>query len=62
MNDSDKQELKPVYIHEVNYSADDEISLVDLVMVLVRRKRMIAVITTFIILLGVIAALSAPKS
>ena len=62
MNDSDRQELKPVYIHEVNYSADDEISLVDLVMVLVRRKRMIAVVTTFIILLGVIAALLVPKS
>ena len=62
MNDSDRQELKPVYIHEANYSSDDEISLVDLAMVLIRRKRMIAVIAAFIILLGVIAALSVPKS
>jgi uncharacterized protein involved in exopolysaccharide biosynthesis len=62
MNNSDRQELKPIYIHEVNYSAADEISLVDLVMVLVRRKRMIAIITTFIILLGVVTALLIPKS
>ncbi len=41
MKDSDLQELKPVYIHEASYSADDEISMIDLAMVLVRRKRMI---------------------
>ena len=62
MKDSDLQELKPVYIHEASYSADDEISMIDLAMVLVRRKRMIAVITTFIIALGVIAAFLVPKS
>ena len=62
MNDSDRQELRPVYIHEANYSADDEISLFDLTMVLVRRKRMIAITTTVIILLGVVAALLVPKS
>ena len=62
MKNSDKQELKPVYIHEVNYSADYEISLVDLVIVLIRRKKMIAIITTVIISLGVITALLVPKS
>ena len=62
MKAPDRQELKPVYIHEVNYSADDEISLVDLAMILVRRKRMIAVITTLIIVLAIIATFLAPKS
>jgi uncharacterized protein involved in exopolysaccharide biosynthesis len=62
MKAPDRQELKPVYIHEVNYSADDEISLVDLAMVLVRRKRIIVVITTFVILLSVITAFLMPKS
>ena len=62
MKAPDRQELKPVYIHEVNSSADDEISLFDLTMVLIRRKRMITVITTFIFSLGVIAALLIPKS
>ena len=62
MKAPDRQELKPVYIHEVNYSADNEISLVDLAMILVRRKRIIVVITTFVILLSVITAFLMPKS
>ena len=62
MKNNDIQELKPVYIHEANYSAGDEISLVDLTMVLVRRKTMIAIITSVIISIGVIAALLVPKS
>ena len=62
MKNNDLQAVKPVSINETNYSADDEISLVDLAMVLVRRKRMIAVITSFIITLGVIAAFVVPKS
>ena len=62
MKGSDIQELKPVYIHEANYSADDEISLVDLAMVLVRRKRVVAVITILIIAFGVVAAFLKPNS
>lgn len=62
MKDSEIQELKPLYIHDARYSANDEITLVDLAMVLVRHKRMIAVITTFIIAIGVTAALFIPKS
>jgi uncharacterized protein involved in exopolysaccharide biosynthesis len=62
MKNNNLQEGKPVYIHEPYYSTDDEISLIDLTMVLVRRKRMIAITTTFIIALGVIAALLTPKS
>lgn len=62
MKKNDTQELRPVYLHEANYSADDGISLIDLAMVLVRRRKMIAVITTFIILSGMAAALLASKS
>ena len=62
MKNNDLTELKPVYIHEARYSSENEISLVDLAMVLVRRKIMIAVISTFIIALGLTAALLVPKS
>ena len=55
------QELKPVYIHETNYSADGEISLVDFAMVLVRRKKIIVAITSSVILLSVITAFLMPK-
>jgi len=62
MKNNDLQELKPIYIHETSYSAEDEISLVDLAMVLIRRKKLIIGITTFFIALGVAAALLMPKS
>lgn len=58
----EKQELKPVYIHEANYSAKDEISLVDLALILIRRKIMIAVIFFSIVALGVVTAWLTPKS
>lgn len=62
MKDSDLQELKPVYIHETSFSANDEISLVDLAMVLVRHKKAVVLTTTLIIALGVITALLKPDS
>lgn len=62
MNNNDLTELKPVYIHEASYSSENEISLVDLAMVLVRRKILIVVITTFIVALGLIIAFLVPKS
>ena len=61
MKDSNIQELKPVYIHEANYSADDEISLIDLAMVLVNRKKLIGLIFIGCIVLGIAAALLIPK-
>ena len=61
MKNNDMQELKPVYIHETNYSADGEISLVDFAMVLVRRKKIIVAITSSVILLSVITAFLMPK-
>lgn len=61
MKTSDSQELKPVYIHETGYSTHDEISLIDLAMVLVRRRWMIAVISTIIITLGITAVVLKPK-
>ncbi len=62
MKNSDLQELKPIYIHEANNVAADEISLIDLAMVLVRRKKMIAVIIIIITALGAVMALAKPKT
>ena len=62
MKNNTSSELKPVYIHEGLYSADDEISLIDLAMVLVRRKKMIVITIIFFIALSVIFALLTPKS
>lgn len=61
MKTSDLQELKPIYIYEADYSKDDEISLVDLAMILIKRKLMIAIIFTIIFALGVTMALSTPR-
>lgn len=62
MKNNDLQDLTPVYVRQTDYSTDDEISLVDLARALARRKKMIAIISTLIIALGVLAALLTPKS
>ena len=62
MKANDKQELKPVYIHEASYSTNNEISLVDLAIILVRRKKMIAVIIIIAIAFGVTSALLKPRT
>lgn len=62
MKDNELQQLKPVYIHEAFNSHDDEISLVDLALVLVRRKIIIIGILSLFIALGVAAALYLPKT
>ena len=62
MKNSDLQELKPVYIRESINSTADEISLIDIAMVLVRRKNMIAAITIIITALGTGIALSKSKT
>lgn len=61
MKTSDLQEVKPIYIHEAPYLKDDEISLVDLVMVLVRRKVLIASIFIICLALGTAKALITQK-
>ena len=52
---------KPVYIHEVNYASDSEISLIDLVMVLIRHRWTIVTITIFAFILGLTVVFSMPK-
>ena len=61
MKNNELQELKPVYIHEARYSADDEISLVDLAVILARRKALIIFIITIFMALGIAKALLTPK-
>ena len=61
MKNDNSQELKPVYIHEASYSTEDEISLIDLVMILVNRKRLISLIFIGFIVLGIAVALLTPK-
>ena len=61
MNKNNLTELKPVYIHEASYSTEDDISLLDLALVLVKRKKLISLIFTGFIVLGIAAALLTPK-
>ena len=61
MKNNDLQDLKPVYIHETSYSTENEISLIDLAMVLVNRKKLIIQIFTVFVILGIAAALLIPK-
>ncbi len=62
MKDNELQQLKPVYIHEAFATHDDEISLVDLALVLVRRKVIIMGILVLFIAAGIIHALNTTKS
>ncbi len=62
MKTSDLQELKPIYIHEADYSKDDEISLVDLVMMLTHRKILIASIFIICVTLGSAKSLITSKT
>ncbi len=62
MKNNNLQESKPFYIHESSHSVDNEIDLIDLATVFIRRKKMIASISIFITTLGVILALLSPKS
>lgn len=62
MKTSNLQEQKTIYIPEGNYSTDNEISLIDLTMVLVKRKTMIAVIFILITALSITVTLFTPKT
>jgi len=61
MINNDLKELKPIYIHETSYSTEDGISLIDLAIVLINRKKLISLIFIGFIVLGIAAALSTPK-
>ena len=61
MKNNDLQELRPIYIHEASYSAEDEISLIDLAIVLINRKKLISLIFISFIVLGIAVALLTPK-
>lgn len=61
MKNKELQELKPVYIHEARHSTEDEINLVDLAVILARRKIMVLSIIILFIALGITKALITPK-
>jgi len=52
MKNKELDEIKPVYIHEACYSADNEINLLDLALVLVHRKALIGIILIIFITAG----------
>ena len=62
MKNNDLQELKPVYIHEASYTENNDINLVDLAIILLRRKKMIAAIIMIAIAFGVATALLKPRT
>ena len=61
MKNNDLDELKPIYIHEVNYSSSNEVSLFDLIMVLINRKKLIGIICISVFLLAVAKTILTPK-
>lgn len=61
MKNNDLDELKPIYIHEVNYSSSNEVSLFDLIMVLTNRKKLIGIICISVLLLAVAKTILTPK-
>lgn len=61
MKNNNLKESNPVYIQEAVYSNDDEISLTDLAIILIRRRRLISIIVICFIALGVATALLITK-
>lgn len=61
MKNNDLQELKPVYINQADYESDDQINLIDLALILVRRKTMIVGIFIFTVVLGIISSIILPQ-
>lgn len=58
MKNNELKELKPVYINETDYSTNDNISLVDLALILIRRKLLIIGFFIATIIIGVGFSLS----
>lgn len=61
MNTSDLQKLKPVYIHEADYSSDNEVSLVDLATILIKHKMTVIIIFIVTCAIGITMALLTPR-
>lgn len=62
MKNKEPQELNPIYIRETSYPVDDSVNLVDLAMILIRRKSVIAFIFTTTMVLGLVVALLMPRT
>ena len=58
MKNKELDEIKPVYIHEACYSTDNEINLLDLALVLIRKKMLIGTILTIFIAAGALYSLT----
>lgn len=61
MSNKDLRQLKPIYIHEASYSTYDEISLVNLVAILVKRKALFSIIFIGILSSGIAFAILSPR-
>ncbi len=53
MKNKELPKIKPIYIHEAEYSTESEISLIDLVLVLVKRSKLISLIVIIFIIFGI---------
>lgn len=62
MKNDKLHELRPLYIHETNYRTDNEINLIDLALVLIRRKVMVTSIFAALLVFGTIFTLLTPKT
>lgn len=62
MKNNDLQQLKPIYIHDFNHASDDEISLVNLMAALLRRKLLIVTIVIITLSSGLAFALLTPRT
>lgn len=62
MKDSETKEIRPVYIQEAYYSAEEDINMINLAIVLVQHKFLIASFFIVFSVLGVALALFTPKT
>ncbi len=61
MKNNELKDLKPVYTQEAKYTSTDEINLIDLALVLLRRQKLIMFTFLLFLLLGVATAMLIPK-
>lgn len=62
MKDSDTKEIRPVYIQEAYYSAEEDINMINLAIVLVQHKFLITAFFIVFSVLGVALALFTPQT
>ena len=58
MINKDLQEVKPIYIHETGYSANNEVNLVDLALIIMQRKKLAIFVFIVFLVLGVVFSIS----